>query len=179
VSALVDEDEYADRDGKGEESEPASLTVTVENAPPQAVAKADPPGGIAPLTIQFDASGSQDPDGSIASYEWDLGDGQTSSGVQVRHEYAQPNTYIATLVVTDRDGATDQRELKIEVRPVPQAAQLLTNFIANDGSFPLPEGCTKANYQAALDELSKFVNESRRRGGLDLVKLFDNNPHIA
>jgi probable HAF family extracellular repeat protein len=54
----------------------------------------------------LDGSQSLDPDGSIVSYAWDLGDGTRASGEQVTHAYAFPGRYLATLVVTDDDGAT-------------------------------------------------------------------------
>ncbi|RLG56894.1 MAG: hypothetical protein DRN83_03065 [Hadesarchaea archaeon] len=65
-----------------------------------------PPTGTAPLTVEFDASGSYDPDGAIVSYSWDFGDGTTGSGVTVSHTYTA-GTYTATLTVTDTDGLTD------------------------------------------------------------------------
>ena len=57
-------------------------------------------------TIQFDASSSTtDPPGySIASYEWDFGDGTTGSGVTTSHTYAQAGTYQVTLHVSDTEG---------------------------------------------------------------------------
>ena len=39
-----------------------------------------PASGPAPLTVQFSAAGSTDPDGSIASFFWQFGDGGTSTG---------------------------------------------------------------------------------------------------
>ena len=45
------------------------------NQPPVAVAGATPTSGMAPLTVQFNSTGSSDPDGSIASYGWNFGDG--------------------------------------------------------------------------------------------------------
>ena len=36
-------------------------------------------------TVSFDASGSFDPDGTIAGYAWDFGDGETRAGRQDRH----------------------------------------------------------------------------------------------
>jgi PKD repeat protein len=52
-------------------------------------------------TVQFDGSKSKDEDGSIKSYTWTFGDGQTATGVKVTHSYASPGTYTVTLKVTD------------------------------------------------------------------------------
>jgi serine protease len=58
------------------------------------------------LSCDFDGSGSNDPDGSIASYAWDFGDGNTDSGTTVSHTYAAGGTYTVVLTVTDNEGAT-------------------------------------------------------------------------
>jgi len=57
-------------------------------------------------TISFNASGSYDPDGTIASYFWTFGDGTNTSGKVTSHSYVENGTYAVTLVVTDNDGAT-------------------------------------------------------------------------
>lgn len=49
---------------------------------------------------------SSDPDGSIASYAWNFGDGTTSTEASPVHEYAEKGTYAVTLVVTDSLGDT-------------------------------------------------------------------------
>lgn len=51
-------------------------------------------------TINFDASGSTDSDGTIVDYRWDFGDGSTGSGVGVSHQFANGN-YPVTLTVSD------------------------------------------------------------------------------
>ncbi|WBB61230.1 trypsin-like serine protease [Streptomyces sp. WMMC500] len=60
------------------------------------------------LTCAFDASGSSDEDGSISSYAWDFGDGQSGTGETASPTY--PNrkaNYTAHLTVTDESGHTD------------------------------------------------------------------------
>jgi PKD repeat protein len=78
--------------------------VQVDTTAPLALFSVTPESGIAPLDVAFDGSESRDPDGSIAGYAWDFGDGQTGSGVTPHHLYAFAGTYTATLTVTDDDG---------------------------------------------------------------------------
>jgi PKD repeat protein len=58
------------------------------------------------LTCSFDGTGSSDPDGTIASYAWNFGDGTTSTNAKPSHTYAAGGPYTVTLTVTDDKGAT-------------------------------------------------------------------------
>jgi hypothetical protein len=58
-------------------------------------------------TIRFDGSGSYDPNGIIASYSWNFGDGYNGSGIRPTHSYSNEGTYVITLTVTDNNGLTD------------------------------------------------------------------------
>lgn len=49
------------------------------NIHPVAVFTADPTTGTSPLRVYFDASDSDDPDGTIVAYLWDFDDGQSAS----------------------------------------------------------------------------------------------------
>jgi PKD repeat protein len=51
----------------------------------------------------FDSSGSSD-DIGIVAWDWNLGDGTTTSGQNVAHVYATAGTYAVTLLGTDTGG---------------------------------------------------------------------------
>ena len=95
------------------------VSFTPANQPPTAVAGATPTTGSAPLTVQFDGSGSSDPDaGDSLSYAWDLdGDGQydDSTAVAPSHTYTSQGVYTASLRVTDSHDASSSAAVTITV----------------------------------------------------------------
>ncbi|MFC1479514.1 Ig-like domain-containing protein [Planctomycetota bacterium] len=86
------------------------------NEMPVAIAEPDVAQGIAPLTVTFTGTNSYDPDGTIVSYAWDLGDTTTGSGDTSVHTYTDPGTYQVTLTVTDNNTATASDTLTIAVQ---------------------------------------------------------------
>jgi PKD repeat protein len=63
---------------------------------------------------------SSDEDGSVARWEWDFGDGSTSSERNPSHTYGNAGKYDVLLVVTDDDGAADTRSHKAEPKSPPE-----------------------------------------------------------
>jgi thermitase len=88
----------------------AALTGGGENIPPVAAFTYSCNG----LTCDFDASDSNDPDGSIVSYAWNFGDSNTGSGMMPIHTYSD-GTYDVILTVTDDDVATDTNSQSVTV----------------------------------------------------------------
>jgi PKD repeat protein len=85
---------------------------------------ADPNGpytGTVGEAVQFDGSGSSDPDGSVAAYLWDFGDGNTATGVNPTHTYATASLFTVTLTVTDDDGADDSATTTATIEDVQPA----------------------------------------------------------
>lgn len=56
-------------------------------------------------SISFNGSRSIDYDGEIVSYRWDFGDGDTATGIQVRHRFEAVGYFSTCLRVTDNEGA--------------------------------------------------------------------------
>jgi PKD repeat protein len=89
---------------------PAGLTALdpppAANQPPVA-RPGGPYSGTLNSAIAFSGAASSDPDGTIASYAWNFGDGSTGSGATPSHSYAGVGTYTVTLTVTDNGGLTN------------------------------------------------------------------------
>ncbi|WP_410659054.1 PQQ-dependent sugar dehydrogenase [Amycolatopsis sp. lyj-112] len=89
------------------------------NRPPVAVATATPPSGPAPLTVQFDGTGSTDPDvGDTLSYAWDLdADGAYDDSAVSRPTwtYTTAAAVDVGLRVTDSPGASATTTVRVTV----------------------------------------------------------------
>jgi glucose/arabinose dehydrogenase len=93
------------------------------NRPPIALASADKIYGPSPLGVQFTGSNSSDPEGSQLSYEWNFGDGSTSTAANPAHTFnatsGVPAKYTVTLKVKDDKGLTGQTSLIISPNNTP------------------------------------------------------------
>ena len=107
-----------------DETDATSLPIVVTSKPPVVVIDA-PTEATSLAEVQFDSSGSYDPDGIIVSYHWDFGDGSVAEGPIVSHVYhldcegtTEPVEYTVTLTVTDNDGDTATATHTITIVPV-------------------------------------------------------------
>ncbi len=88
------------------------------NAPPNELPVANPGGpynGTVDVAVQLDGSASSDPDGTIASYSWDFGNGTTGTGATPSVTYAEAGTFNVTLTVTDDAGETNSVSTTVEI----------------------------------------------------------------
>jgi len=85
----------------GSNTKTRSNYITVTEPAPVADFTGSPTSGVKPLTVQFtDAS-----TGSINSWSWNFGDGQTSTQQNPSHTYANAGTYTVALIVTGPGGS--------------------------------------------------------------------------
>jgi PKD repeat protein len=109
---------YRDNATSEENQDTFTVDVVFDNEQVSAQFSATPESGSIPLTVEFDASDSLDPDGEIVGYAWDLnGDGDFDDGdeVTVEYTYEQYGTYEVALRVTDNNGETDTMTFEIVV----------------------------------------------------------------
>ncbi len=91
-------------------------TTAIAIPPDQApLAKFKANVALADLVSTFDASASVSPIGTIASYSWDFGDGNTAttSLPTITHIYSVPGTYLVSLRVTNSAGTSIQQIFNI------------------------------------------------------------------
>ena len=98
----------------------ASTTRTVQvdalNRPPTASFTATPSSGVAPQMVSFDAGASTDPDGPIATYSWDFGDGAgTATGKTPNYTFLAAGTFTVQLTVADAQGLTGSTTQSITI----------------------------------------------------------------
>ncbi len=105
---------YTDYASLGQYSISGSVAQVSNLSPPQAMVNVTYTPGFAPLMANFDAIGSSD-DGTIVSYHWDFGDGNSANTATTSNEYMAPGDYQAVLTVTDNDGLTDTDSVLVSV----------------------------------------------------------------
>lgn len=71
------------------------------NRAPTAVITADKTSGPTPLAVNFSAASSTDPEGAPLTYQWDFGDGTTSTETNPTKTYQANGAFTATLTVSD------------------------------------------------------------------------------
>ena len=136
---------------------PPTDTPTPVNNPPVA----DPNGsylGAVDSPITFDGSDSSDPDGDALTYDWDWGDGSSSTdaGVTPSHAYSVSGIYEVCLTVTDPGGLTDTA-CTLAVVYDPNAG-----FVTGGGWIDSPVGAYKPDLSLTGKADFGFVSKYKR-----------------
>lgn len=132
------------QDGDGNtDADILEVVVVEEGEAPTAEISTDPAAsggvveGTVPFDVEFDASGSTDPEEDIVDYEWDFdGDGEVDdTGDIVTYTYEEVGTYEATLLVRDSVGNEDETSISVEVTAQGVIAVLESD--SSSGEVPL------------------------------------------
>ena len=136
------------------------------------------------LNVDF-TDESTDSDGTVESWYWDFGDGQTSSEQHPTHIYEESDSYAVTLTVTDNDGCTDSKSIDVTVEktkptdPIEAIKDLkqyirkmsISRWLKNrliDRLDRVLNFLRRGKNNAAINSLNAFVNfvEAKRGKGL-------------
>src|SRR2546426_407143 len=128
-------------------SSSATHQVTV-NARPHAAFQFAPTTVYVGISVTFDASTSTDPDGSIASYAWNFGDGSSGTGVQASHVFAAKGTFGIRLTVVDSDGLSNETTRTLAI---PDRAPQITSSTPGVGPLTIDAGATQTFTVIAWD----------------------------
>jgi len=145
----------------------ANVKVTVNpavpNIPPTANAGTDQIITLPANSVTLDGSGSKDPDGTIATYQWTQLSGPaqgtlaSNSSVTTLLSNLVAGIYFFQLVVTDNQGAVGIDTTKVIVNPalpnMPPVANAGANF-----SITLPTSTANLNGSASVDPDGTIVN---------------------
>ena len=144
-------------------------TVRIEVIQPNRNPVATPGGpytGVVGVPVQFDGSGSSDPDGDPITFNWDFGDSATSSGATPVHTYSSPGLYAVTLTVQDGKGGSGSAQTTANIT-IP--ALSITGFTPTEGpigtnvtinGFGFDTGNLRVSFNGTSAVVSTFTKTS-------------------
>jgi cytochrome c len=132
---------------QNEEAVLFKLEYNAGNRTPKVVASASKKEGAAPMQVKFSSEGTLDFDKDPITYQWNFGNGQTSSAANPSYTYTKAGVYNVVLKVKDNKGNSNTASLRIKVgNDVPKVdVQIEGNktFYWNDKSV---------KYQVSVDD---------------------------
>jgi len=80
-----------------------------------AAANATPASGVVPLAVSFSSAGTFDPIGNATVYNWEFGDGTTSSSPNPTHTFQTAGNYVVQLTVSNGAESASSNPIAITV----------------------------------------------------------------
>jgi PKD repeat protein/glucose/arabinose dehydrogenase len=122
---------YSGLNGTGAQGAALSISFTLKdsaptNRAPVAVIQASPTSGNAPLTVNFSALGSSDPDRDQLTYLWDFGNGSTATTATASRTFFSAGSYPVKLTVSDPLGLKGEATATVVVSQPPTATPTAT-----------------------------------------------------
>ncbi|MFO7966503.1 MAG: PKD domain-containing protein [Archaeoglobaceae archaeon] len=128
----------------------------VYNLPPDPDFNLPSSSVIAGEQVEFEAD-SSDFDGSITSYEWSFGDGNSGSGSVTAHAYSDPGTYTVQLTVTDNNGESNSIAKVVNIDAPDTSAPSIRSISPSNGTV-ISEKSVTVSMRANEDLSDAFLN---------------------
>ena len=150
-------------------------TRSSERQPPTAIISATPTEINEGESVSFSAEASRDTDGELVSYDWNFGDGDTGTGLNVEHAYTHSGHYTASLTVTDSDnlfatdtaditvGPTSALTIAIFTDPVPSGESNEISVRVTANGNPVPDAFVRLS--TTIGELDPIEGVTNDDGG--------------
>lgn len=130
------------------------------NPPPTAVIEADKHYGPGPLDVNFSAAASTDPQNDPLSYEWDFGDGTSSTEMEPAHTFVTNSTeqepFLVTLTVTDTAGGYHKDYLTVSLNNTPPRVRI--SSFEDSATYPVT-GVTELPLRAEVIDAEDGASE--------------------
>ncbi len=119
--------------------------------------------------VNFDASGSADPDGTIAGYAWNFGDGTLAvrSNPTISHTYSAPGTYTVRLTLTDNEGCSTERVYSSRIVSCNGSVVATTTEQVTVAAAPPDTEVTGAKISAKRKQKARGRIKLKIKGGAD------------
>jgi PKD repeat protein len=136
--------------------------------PPVASFTYTPANPIVDQEITFNATTSYDPDGVIVSYNWNFGDGitTTTSDPLITHSYSEEGNYKVTLTVVDNDGESSSTSETVTVVK-PLTAPIETSGLVIKAMSPVDLVVIDPDYLVISKEFNEIPNAVYMEKDLD------------
>ncbi len=123
---------------------------------PQARFTFSPTTVFAGEPVSFDGSASSDSDGTIASYDWQWGDGAAdASTAKPKHTFAGPGTYQVALFVRDDNTQSGAAIHNVEVRKL--VVPKVSHATLTNEAFSVGSKATASGSKASVGTTFKFT----------------------
>lgn len=153
-------------DGVADQPTTATIPIIVEGSP-VAYQTFNDTTVCVNVPVEFDGTGSFDPNGPIGSFTWDFGDGIVSLGSKVSHAYTKAGVYYATLTVV---GSGSGRCTKVS-----QTTSTIRVIEGPTANFAMPERVSigeLVSFDPALSKPNGTVSSVRWTIGRDTSLTF-------
>jgi PKD repeat protein len=156
---------------------PGAITVTV----PQIVATANPRSGTEPLTVQFSSPNTDNAGNTVTSWNWDFGDGATSTAQSPVHTYGNLGTFSPSLAVQNAAGRSPAVIGPGAISVTLSQSAFLTNLPGSPADFTFHNFANAKSVQfngsaATASNSDGTVLELTKAGSAQTGSAFSSNP---